>query len=250
MSRPTDYTVYRLTNLANGKVYFGITKRGVEKRMAQHKAEARRGSSLLISRAIAKYGWQSFSVSVEFFGLTQDQACKAEIELIAKHESTGVAGYNMSSGGQAGVSDRPETKERKSLAAKKAWAQSTVWQNSIYSPSRLEKIAEKSAQMHKDASYRKSFINRHDVMVKAARNPECRKRAVVSFISNGHSVSVECANGMKFETAANAARWVAETTKFKAAAYTNILKAARGKRPTAYGLKWKVCEIPDMGIAS
>ena len=68
------YIVYLLTNTINGKIYVGKTKRRLCSRMADHRYFAKRGCKFPISRAISKYGWESFTVRVI-------KECKTEIEM-------------------------------------------------------------------------------------------------------------------------------------------------------------------------
>lgn len=92
------WTVYMHVNKTNGKVYVGITH-DIHKRW--------RGSGCAYKsnqhfwQAIQKYGWNGFGHEVIFSGLTMQEACEREIELIAKYESTDRSkGYNHSSGGE------------------------------------------------------------------------------------------------------------------------------------------------------
>lgn len=51
-------------------------------------------------RAINKYGWNCFQHDILFKNLTEDEACKIEIELIAKFNTQNpLYGYNIQSGG-------------------------------------------------------------------------------------------------------------------------------------------------------
>ena len=90
------YCVYVHTNKANGKKYFGITSQKPESRW---KNGYRYNSHF--SRAIEKYGWEGFNHEVIMDGLTKEQACAAEIALIAKHGTQDPnKGYNIQSGGE------------------------------------------------------------------------------------------------------------------------------------------------------
>lgn len=239
-----NYKVYSLTNTNNGKLYFGITKRPIHVRVTQHQGEARRGSRLLISRAIAKHGWSAFQVEVVASNLSQQEACDLEISLIDQHGTCGCAGYNVSAGGQHGHHLRPETKLKKSKAAKAAWLKSKKWQEAIHNPDRLQKIGEASKRAHRKPEYRQGFMKRHADMIAKSIAEDVRARAVETFVKNGHAVSVRIRNGQKFKTAADAARWVQKNTEYKKAGIPNILNCAKGKRSVAYGLVWDICKNP------
>lgn len=88
--------VYQIKNLVNGKIYIGITCRGLMARRSSHILSAKRGKSFLISRAIRKYGNDSFEFSaIETFS-TFSGAAKREIEIIADRKPA----YNITTGGE------------------------------------------------------------------------------------------------------------------------------------------------------
>lgn len=106
------YTVYRHTT-PSGKVYIGITRQSPNDRW-------RRGwgysTNLVFFRAINKYGWDNIKHEILLDGLTKEEAKAAEVRLIAEHRSTEREyGYNITKGGDAGVS-RPHTEEEKERA--------------------------------------------------------------------------------------------------------------------------------------
>ena len=92
------YTVYKHTNKLNNKVYIGITSREVTARWGNDGSNYK--SSPHFYSAICKYGWDNFDHEVLYTGLTKEDACDKEIELIAKYRATNPAfGYNMTYGG-------------------------------------------------------------------------------------------------------------------------------------------------------
>ena len=55
---------------------------------------------MYFGNAIKKYGWENFVGEILLDGLTYEEACQKEIELIAKYKSNNSQyGYNISSGG-------------------------------------------------------------------------------------------------------------------------------------------------------
>lgn len=98
------FVVYRHTNLSNNKAYIGYTSSTIEKRWAAHVRDAERGSSLIFHRAIRKYGTDGWKHETLESCLTRYAAQKAEIQLIAKHETFvddhPDKGYNMTQGGE------------------------------------------------------------------------------------------------------------------------------------------------------
>ena len=92
------YTVYKHTS-PSGKVYIGITSLTPNIRWGNdgrgyHKQEH-------FYNAIQKYGWDSFQHEILYTGLTKEEACAKEIELIAQYKSNKRGfGYNSTSGGE------------------------------------------------------------------------------------------------------------------------------------------------------
>lgn len=52
--------IYKITNLINGKIYVGQTKRTLKARIYQHIHR----SESAISLAIQKYGWENFKAEI------------------------------------------------------------------------------------------------------------------------------------------------------------------------------------------
>ena len=148
-------------------------------------------------------------------------------------------------GGQTGISSRPETKERRSEAAKKAWLTSEKMKASVHCEKRREKIGLNTKKCFQRTEYINKFKSRHSEMVEKSKDPECRKRAVSNFIKNGNSTKILCVEtGDVFQTTSEASRWVCrvlgeeETYKKN----SNILACARGRKKSAYGYKWECIE--------
>ena len=115
------YTIYKITNKVNGKVYIGQTcQNPPELRFKEHKrvAKAVFGKYIsFISRAIKKYGEDNFMFEVleKCYGLLN--ANELEINQIELHKSFNYKygdeyGYNLTVGG-GGANDLPSSKETK-----------------------------------------------------------------------------------------------------------------------------------------
>lgn len=95
-----EYTVYKHTG-PTGKVYIGITRRRLEDRFRNGDGYK---SSPVFYAAIQKYGWDAFRHEVLFEGLTEDEACEKERELIKAYRSQDHRfGYNIEAGGHPEV---------------------------------------------------------------------------------------------------------------------------------------------------
>ena len=94
------YTVYKHT-APNGKVYIGITRQKPEYRW--NNGNNYKGSPHFYC-AILKYGWENIKHEIVEDGLTKQQACDLEKELIEKYHATDQRyGYNISTGGESGA---------------------------------------------------------------------------------------------------------------------------------------------------
>lgn len=100
--------VYVMRNTKNNKVYVGQDSGSVAemRRVKVHCDDAKKfaggrlKSASKIAAAIAKYGIETFDISVDSWGYkTKEQLDQAEIDLISKFDSVGT-GYNILPGGQ------------------------------------------------------------------------------------------------------------------------------------------------------
>lgn len=114
-------TIYVIRNDINGKCYVGQTVQRLAKRMSGHLTQSRRRKpNQVISQAIAKYGWENFSVEAleEADGVGLDVA---ECVWIERHQSFGRGGYNSALGGHLNrkVSDETRRKISEALTGNK-----------------------------------------------------------------------------------------------------------------------------------
>ena len=108
------YTVYQHKNKINGKIYIGITSQKPEDRWGSQGCNYK--SSSHFYSAIQKYGWNNFEHNILFTGLTKEQACLKEQELIKQFDSMNREhGYNSTSGGDIFLMNE-ETKQKISQA--------------------------------------------------------------------------------------------------------------------------------------
>ena len=109
------YIVYKHTSPSN-KVYIGITSKDVRQRWCNGFGYQ---TQLYFFRAIVKYGWINFKHEILFDGLTEEEACAIEVELIAKYKSNDARyGYNKDNGGFTGCKISERTKAKMSDAHK------------------------------------------------------------------------------------------------------------------------------------
>ena len=104
-----SYSVYMHT-CPNSKKYIGITCRNPLYRW-NHGNGYRRNEHFF--RAIVKYGWDNIKHEILFDGLTEEEACAIEVELIAKYKSNDARyGYNKDNGGVTGCKIKERTKSK------------------------------------------------------------------------------------------------------------------------------------------
>ena len=88
------YTIYRTTNLLNGKFYVGIHK-------TENPEDEYLGSGKLIRAAVLKYGESNFRKEILFEFDSADEAFAKEEELVELHKNNPLC-YNLKKGGSGG----------------------------------------------------------------------------------------------------------------------------------------------------
>lgn len=89
--------VYKVTNLVNGKIYIGQTKRPLTARWRDHCKK--QNKSGFLKNAIAKYGSKNFTISVISRCSSLEEMNSRERAYINLFKSRYPSGYNLSSGG-------------------------------------------------------------------------------------------------------------------------------------------------------
>lgn len=119
--------VYKLTNLANGKAYVGITIRTFARRWSQHLAYSKAGTGALIGRAIKKYGADGFKREILYEASSFAELLVCERALIAAHGTYAPRGYNLTAGGEgaAEVIRTPEYRLKLKAAAERRMKEGT-----------------------------------------------------------------------------------------------------------------------------
>jgi group I intron endonuclease len=110
------YKIYKCINNVNEKVYIGYTHKSLEKRIIEHKSCSKRGSYYLLHKAIQKYGIDSFEWEIIFESKDKEYVLKEmESYFIKEYNSyfENNQGYNMTYGGQGGMTDKNHNEETK-----------------------------------------------------------------------------------------------------------------------------------------
>lgn len=100
-----NWTVYKHTNKINNKCYIGITFLPPEKRWGKNGSHYKYcpTSHNCFCNAIKKYGWDNFEHDILFTGLSKEEACNKEKELIKFYSSKVPHGYNLTEGGEGTI---------------------------------------------------------------------------------------------------------------------------------------------------
>ncbi len=106
----TIYSIYKITNTINNKIYIGFSK-NPENRFKQHKKQCK-GSKSKLSRALLKYGKENFNITIIYQSKDRKHCLKIEKDFIEEYNSI-KEGYNISIGGEGGKWDEGWTKEQK-----------------------------------------------------------------------------------------------------------------------------------------
>lgn len=113
------YTIYKATNLHNGKSYIGFDS-AWPARIQSHKTASSKGSQAFYA-AIRKYGWEAFTWEV-LYQSWDKQHCLTTMEpyFISEYNTYGINGYNMTRGGDGvnGYVFTEEARKKMSIAAK------------------------------------------------------------------------------------------------------------------------------------
>lgn len=240
----TSYCVYKHTS-PSGKVYIGITRQAEAKRWKNGLGYK---SSPHFWNAIQKYGWHSFVHDVLLRDLSEEEACRAEQELIAKYRATDARfGYNDKSGGQVGSHLNDDAKKKISDANRQYYK---------LHPEKRKELADKArARVRSDDARQKLSLSKKGKpipvddewrakMIAGTRrryqeDVQLREKATARCIRNGMSQrkAVEQLNDdgnviARYESGKEAGRQTGISDG-------NIIRCCRGNAKHAGGYRWR-----------
>jgi len=129
-------TIYLLKNKQNGKPYVGQSV-DFKDRIAEH---ARARNDYAISRAIRKYGWESFEVTILHDNVSLNDLYVLEKHCIWIYDSF-LNGYNSSMGGEGGCLGYRHSEETKNQISTTQQAQAERGEHSSQRPDVRAKIS-------------------------------------------------------------------------------------------------------------
>ena len=170
------YKIYKCTNNVNGKVYIGYTHKSLEKRIIEHKSCSKKGSHYLLHKAIQKYGNDVFSWEIIFESQDKKYLLE-EMETFFIKENNSYfengCGYNMTHGGQGGMTDKKhseETKNKLKIARNNRHVEPMLGKK--HSDEAKQKMSLAKIGKEKDLEYKKMCSQRNK---KRYLDPEKRK---------------------------------------------------------------------------
>ena len=120
--------IYKFTNLINGKVYIGQTRKMLRERLAGHIYEMKNKPNYF-HKTILKYGLSNFDISILEICENPEDLDGMEIYWISYYDSTNrEKGYNLTKGG-SGIRynvhktfiETVQSRMNRSISAKKKW---------------------------------------------------------------------------------------------------------------------------------
>lgn len=250
------YQIYLITNILNNKKYIGQTIKsfGYKKRFKAHLYN-KRSSCFRLDAAIKHYGVENFKVELVEDDIPQDLIDEKEryyIDLYNTFYKNGF-GYNMTLGGQGvhGYVHTPETKQKMSLASKKAWE--LLYENPDKLYLRNQKISKaqkgrpktEEQKIKYSEAAKKRFENSPGTFLGKTHTQQTRD--IIS-LKNGLPIEmIDKDTGeilQTFNSVMKATKYLLDNnyTKNKGA-FSRILSVCRGNKGagvSAYGFKWKL----------
>lgn len=120
------YTIYKVTNLINNKIYIG-------KHQTKNPHDSYYGSGYMIAAAIEKYGKENFKKEILFIFETEQEMNNKEKELITEEFVSREDTYNLGVGGQGGphFKNKKHSEETKKLLGTKSSNYFSIEENKL-----------------------------------------------------------------------------------------------------------------------
>lgn len=257
-----SFYVYAHKTATNGDVFYIGKGSG-------SRAKSKSGRNRWWRNIVKKHG---YNIEILKDGLTNDEACRFEVETIRKLRESGINLCNVSSGGESGLAGIPLTEEHKEkLRMRKLGVKQSKEHAKKSATAKLGKPQPRDAVEKMVEGKRKMVINslgevfpsataaakamakRHGVypsqgnISMACRGErelaygyawsyEIEKTPTIKEDGNKLKKRILCSNGMVFNSVSEAVKWVSSWRG--SAAHQCLSACARGETITAYGFKW------------
>ena len=173
--------IYVLTNKKNGKQYIGQSI-DIDRRLIEH---SKHKESFAISAAVAKHGWEFFSVDVLVL-CSPDDLNRLEVEWIAALGTLTPRGYNMTTGGGQGKTVSDDVRKKISENTRKGLTPDVVKARNV----KLKGIP-KSEAWKKAMSERQKNPENIARITQMARNMSEETKRRISEAKSGKKISEE-----------------------------------------------------------
>ena len=121
MEDNNNWSVYIHRNIINNKAYIGITSMAPKERWGRDGVNYTKQANRVFAKAINKYGWDNFEHIIWADNLSEEEAKRWEVRLIALFRTNvcrwkqDACGYNMTDGGEGTVGYNPPQEVREKM---------------------------------------------------------------------------------------------------------------------------------------
>ena len=142
------YTIYKITNKINGKIYIG-------KHKTKNLDDGYMGSGIYLKRAIKKHGIENFAKEILFVLDTEEEMNSLEKELVTFEFCESKGNYNICVGGQGGFSYINKNadlilKRTSTMIKNEVWRQKAIRNNNqnLLNPASMTKSKETRKRLY------------------------------------------------------------------------------------------------------
>lgn len=232
MENLTNWCVYMHENRVNGKKYIGITSQKPTRRWANGNGYRR---CPFFYAAIQKHGWDAFRHEILYTELTEEDAERLEVELIAKYQTQDADhGYNLTAGGCATTGWAPTDENRKHISDSLKGVMARE-KNPFYGKHHSQETKQRLSEITKRRNL--TGANNPNYGVKHSQEDlekmSLGRRGKLTGADNPAARAVVCVEtGQRFQTSKDAAEFIGRSS-------ARICESCRDHKITAAGLHWR-----------
>ena len=194
-AKTRDFIVYEHKNKINGMRYIGITSCSPDKRWGKNGSHYKKNTHFW--NAIQKYGWDGFEHNILYSGLSMQDACIKEKEIIEKYQTYNPSfGYNNTKGGEEVIEFSDQSKQRMS-DSKKNRVITKEWRE------HLSESGKGRVPWNKD----KHLSDEHKEKLRIASTGRKQSIEAISKTANAHKKKTVC-DGIIFDSIDDCAKYL------------------------------------------
>jgi len=149
--------IYKIENNINGKIYIGLTTKGLSRRISEHIAE----NKSPIQKVLNKYGIQSFDISIIDYADTREILCEKEKYWIKYYDCKAYKGYNLTDGGDGLINPTKSVRKKISKSVSKLLKGNQYRKGKQNSLETKKKISNSLKETFKSKEMRKKLSDSH-----------------------------------------------------------------------------------------